>query len=500
MDFDHGAGRWGIGRIDDLARKLHALIDAHWIEAGGFDEVILVGHSAGGLIVRQAYLMAMGATPGEKATSWGHQVGRIVLLASLNRGIDTNRTLGVRFFTWMTRVIPFLPHFRMHDVLRGSNLLTSLRINWIRHFGALTDAQRQGEQWPDGRPKRVPLVIQLVGSEDGLVHEDDSKDVLAFPGGHYLRVPDANHSTLYRIDVAPEPRLRFALLKKGFAGEFPEDPAPVANGRRDDPIKRVVFLLHGIRASNVDDWIKELEQRIKQRDPKHTGVKHPTYGYFTAARFALPTVRRKNIRVFQDWYTEALAEHPNAEFNIIAHSNGTYILGQSLLATPDMKFNRVALAGSVLPCNFSWAQRKANEQVKRVRNDRANRDWPVALLCNALRGLFMKDVGTGGFDGFDGNATEEIAYFPGGHGTALAPENQESLVDFIFDQEAPRPTMLMESPGYYRQLSNLAPYFAKFVAFLILIVVVCLIKMGMWVPVVVLALVAVFVWVILDIL
>lgn len=181
----------------------------------------------------------------------------------------------------------------------------------------------------------------------------------------------------------------------------------------------------------------------------------------TIARFTLPTVRSRNIAVFQDWYTEVLAEHPTAEFSIIAHSNGTYILGHSLLATPGMRFVNVALAGSVLPRNF-WLRfgERLGQQVGRIRNDRADRDWPVALLCSALRGLFMRDIGTGGFAGFNGDATHEVAYHRGGHGEALKPDHHRSLVDFVFGHDVVEPDGLRTQPGIFRQLSNAAPYAA----------------------------------------
>jgi len=497
--FDHHTKRWSIGSLEALARRLHGRIVAEWIQASGFDEIILVDHSMGGLVVRHAYLLASGAVPGEQVAEWGRQVVRIVLLASLNRGIDPKRTLWIRPIAWMTRVVPFLPHLPMQDVLRGSSVITNVRVNWIRHFGALVEAQRQGERWPDGHPKRPPLVVQLLGSQDGLVHQDDSKDVLAFPRGHYLEVPDADHRSVYRLDLAADPDLRYAVLRQGFVGEFPEDLARTTVGRDGDPTKRVVFLMHGIRASNVDEWIRGLEQRIRARDSGHTDVRHPTYGYFTAARFALPTVRRKSIRVFQDWYTEALAEHPNAEFNIIAHSNGTYLLGQSLLATPGMQFTHVALAGSVLPPKFPWGELRARGQVVRVRNDRANRDWPVALLCNALRGLRMRDVGTGGVAGFEGQGTYEVAYYPGDHGAALRPDYQDLLVDFVFGGDMNRPAGLKPSPGYYRQLSNAMPYLAALAACSGLVGIAWLAFQGWLVPVLWSALAALVVYVILDI-
>ena len=457
LDFDHHSNWSSVGRMEELALQLRARIEAEWIKAGGFNDVILVGHSMGGLIVRQAYLLASGAVPGEEASRWASRVSRVVLMASLNRGVELKRAPWLRVIAWIVRILPFVPHLRVTDVIRGSDFLTGLRINWIRHFGEIAEAERRGARGEDHRGKRSPVIVQLLGTKDGVVDKEDSKDLLAFPGGHYLEVPDADHKVLYRIELAPDPALRYAVLREGFVGNFQND---VVRDSADDPIRRVVFLLHGIRASNVDAWVKGLERRIKDRDPQHTIVRHPTYGYFTAMRFALPTVRRKNIAVFQDWYTEALAEHPTAEFNIIAHSNGTYIFGRSLLATPGMRFTNVALAGSVLPQDFWQHSERLRKQIGRIRNDRANRDWPVALLCGALTGLRMRDVGTAGFAGFLGGATDEIAYYPGGHGEALKPDYQDLLVDFIFGGVAKEPAKLSESPGYFRQLSNAMPYLA----------------------------------------
>jgi alpha-beta hydrolase superfamily lysophospholipase len=458
LDFDHHTTILSRGTVDSVARRLNNLITAKWVETGGFGDVVLVGHSMGGLIARQAYLLAAGAVPGEHAADWSQRVSRIVLLASLNRGADLRKAPFLGLVTWLARLIPFLPHFRGMDAVRGSNFLTNLRINWIRHFGAIAADQRAHKSWPDGRPVRPPLVVQLLGDKDGLVSPEDSKDVLVFPSGHDLMVPDADHRDLYQFDTAPDPKLRYAVLRRGFLDAFPDDPPA------ESPVQRVVFLLHGIRASNVDAWVRELGRRIEERDPGRTIVKHPTYGYFTAARFALPSVRRKNISVFQDWYTEALAEYPTAEFDIIAHSNGTYILGQSLTQTPSMRFRYVALAGSVLPTDFPWGTLRADDQVGVVRNDRANRDWPVALLCNALRGLRMRDVGPGGFAGFLGDATHELAYYPGDHGAALNSDYQNFLVDFIFSGNVEEPPGLVVTPGYFRPLSNVMPYLAVLLA------------------------------------
>ena len=458
LSFDHESMVLSFGSLRKVATKLAATIEAQWARVGGYDDVVLVAHSIGGPILRDAYVLKAGASLGGRAADWTQRVSRFVLFASVNRGIDTRRTWWLRPVAWLARHIPVLRRLRIVDAYRGSDFLTNLRINWIRHFGTLAEAQRQGQTWPDGRPKKLPKVIQVLGTEDGWVKSEDSKDVLAMPDAHEVLVPDADHADVYDVRGSAA-TTRYPLLRKAFCGQF-SNGQPMK--RPSNHVRRVVFLLHGIRASNVDAWITDIESQIITRDPQETIVKHPTYGYFSAARFALPSVRKRNIAMFQDWYTEVLAEYPTADYCVIAHSNGTYILGHSLLATPEMRFKYVALVGSVLPRRFweRFSGQRLRHQAGHIQNHRANRDVPVAFLCSALRGLLMRDIGTGGFDGFHGQSTAEVAYYQGGHSKALQPAYHESLVDFVFGLPVTRPTSLQNHPGVFRQLSNLAPYAA----------------------------------------
>lgn len=95
-------------------------------------------------------------------------------------------------------------------------------------------------------------------------------------------------------------------------------------------------------------------------------------------------------------------------------------------------------------------------QVGRVMNERASRDFPIALLCNMLNGLpwkSMKDIGRGGYAGFRGDKVRETAYHQGDHGRALKEDNQDRLVAFVFGDE-PREIYLPKDPGWYFGLSN----------------------------------------------
>jgi triacylglycerol esterase/lipase EstA (alpha/beta hydrolase family) len=74
---------WALGfeSLANFARDLAAWINGRWIMNNGFDDVVLIGHSVGGLLVRQAYLEAIGSK------AWARKVTRIVLLAAPNRGV-----------------------------------------------------------------------------------------------------------------------------------------------------------------------------------------------------------------------------------------------------------------------------------------------------------------------------------------------------------------------------------------------------------------------------
>jgi hypothetical protein len=90
--------------------------------------------------------------------------------------------------------------------------------------------------------------------------------------------------------------------------------------------------------------------------------------------FAIPWLREKKIRWFQDQYSSLLARYPRARFSFIGHSNGTYMLGHSLKRVPGMVFDRVTLVGSVLPREYV--------KQKKIRGRNLNPIQPVHLLAD----------------------------------------------------------------------------------------------------------------------
>lgn len=454
------------GSVTKLAATAGARIHEHWVAAGGYDEVILVAHSLGGLVLRQAYLSALGVNGAHERRPWAGKVDRIVLFASLNRGVDVSwhRAWWLPPMAWCARVLPVLRGWLVHDLLRGSDFITNLRITWIREINT---------------QDRPPLVVQYIGTKDNLVTSDDSSDIHLFPTGRQEFLADADHNNLLRLDIAQDPEARFKLIANAFI--TPRCPATVPE--IGTPEKQIVILLHGIRASNTT-WVNDLKELLKAEDPG-TEVVGATYGRFSARKFVLPVTRRKYVGWLGDVYAEHLAKNPKATFHFVGHSNGTYLLGHSLRRIPGMRFHRVLLAGSVLPSSYDWTKRVNQGQVAQIRNERAVRDVPVAILCAGLRGFGMRDIGTGGVVGFDDDLAvkTEVFYYPGGHGAALEAPNLHRIAQYVLHGASERPPGLRRAPARtFSLLSRLAAPLFILLGLGALIGIVCFGLYGPWTP------------------
>jgi len=410
----------------DLSRGLSAAIHEKWKIDGPYESVTLTGHSLGGILSRQAYLLASGVEPATAPRyEWAEHVRRIVLLGSINRGLDwdTGR-LQIRALVLASKVLPGQHAKVTRGILRGSSFMTNLRIQWIRHFASGAAS--------------LPEVVQVLGTRDTIVRRDDSNDVEQHGRAYLLELDRATHRDLVQLERAADPDARYRLLRATLVGEIPAS----AVNRSIEGRRRVIFLTHGIRAF-THDWADRAERIVKERAPDVEVVK-PTNGWFSALRFALPLTRKNHLRLFRDAYSETLARNPAAEFNYIGHSNGTYLLGQTLREVPGMRFQRAALAASVLPPSYPWREREIGAQVEAVRADCASNDYPVGFLCSALNRLGMRDIGPAGVLSFDAPPTRftRVAWHPGGHSSMLGETNLATLVEFALEgrHQAPAPT------------------------------------------------------------
>ena len=179
---------------------------------------------------------------------------------------------------------------------------------------------------------------------------------------------------------------------------------------------QVVLLIHGIRTQA--DWGPMV--RAKLEVPGQIEVIPIKYGYFDAFRFWSPFWTRNKpvekvyiqIRVALQKYKR---DHPDAKLSIIAHSFGTYVVGQILKREFDLQIHRLILCGSVLPQDFPWHEYQGRFDDDKVVNECGKADiWPVLAQSGSW------GYGASGTYGF-GAVLVKDRFHAGGHGQYFGP-------------------------------------------------------------------------------
>lgn len=431
------------GHLHALSNSLSDRIGVKWEQKGKPSEIVLIGHSAGGVLLRYAFLLGMGRL-GAAQSGWASHVTRIVLLAAPNRGLDPARlTAPARLAAAVAGTVS--QKFAVLELLAGAPFVTNLRLEWMRYFASMGAT--------------APVVVQVSGGMDPLVEPEDGRDVVCQVNGAELRLPLARHGDIVRVSGVEEddPGERYDTLRHAIQEHVePNEPLPLP----EDEAKAtgIVILLHGIRAG-IDTWVPDLKQQIDSGDGKFVVV-GDSYGRFSAYNFALPGKRRRPLRWFQDQYSYYAVRHPGKPIHFVGHSNGTYMLGQSLHDVRALQFDRVYLAGSVLPREFDWRKYSDRDQIGRLVSVCATKDKPVGWLCSGLRGLGVRDIGVGGFALFN-TAPPGTTQFvvDGGHGAGLDAQRLPSVARFIRDGNPPtRPEPPPSASAVFKLTSQAAPY------------------------------------------
>lgn len=154
--------------------------------------------------------------------------------------------------------------------------------------------------------------------------------------------------------------------------------APVRDAPQISPktstIQEVVLLIHGIR--DFAEW-QDMVATVLSEIP-NIEICPLKYGRFDAFRFWFPIWTREapvknllwRIRSARDTY-------PTAKLSVIAHSFGTYAIGNILRENPDIRLHRLIPCGAILPSNFGWDQIQRSVETPII-NDCGIKDiWPV---------------------------------------------------------------------------------------------------------------------------
>lgn len=465
----------------ELGRQILTLLDDE-IEkhtGGGFQRVYLIGHSAGGVLAQIVYILAR--LSGSDTGLRGMEADRIqmVLLAPITRGWEISHHLPVTYkIAWSLGLLLMTPaHFiaktaKRRDwdawllqIRRGSPLITWLRLHWLK------------------LQEELPLVVQLLGSKDEIVSWRDMVDASSMSRAIFYDVPYSNHAELIEFDHETLGDARKTIFRNALKPDLnqpkendfrihslednkvypilPWDEEPIPP---DPNVKRVVFVIHGIR--DEGHWTQKIANRARavfsaegEGNRDQIAVETSSYGYFSMLQFLLPWERRKKVAWLVDIYIEARRRYPKANFSYIGHSHGTYIAAKALALHEEISFERIAFAGSVVNRNYAWTPLLDAGRVRNVLNFSASADWVVGIFpklaqIKPIGYLMGPDLGSAGcapFKDSDDPRVNNNEYMRGAHSVAIEEDNWDELARFVVKNEIPAEN----TPNYTKKPSLL---------------------------------------------
>lgn len=452
VDFDSwifsNANPYGIA--NSIERQIHK-VD----RSGAYDEIVLVGHSLGGMLLRKALLWGNGLEDDRQTFNkrgerrWVFKVSRFVSLATINRGWSIsprphNMSLKTLLLIALGQRLARLSRSGklLLGLQRGAPFVADSRVQWIE----LCRGQF-------ATPRHIPQTIHLLGDEDDIVSQEDSMDLQAAKNTLFVTLENTSHrdigATLSGGNSLADQERRETVCH-ALRGELDLLDTDKATDMQEDPsITRIVYIMHGIR--DHGEWTDQLRSVIESKAASTTpglAVVNQKYGHFPMLPFLLYWDRQKNVRLFMDEYTENRARYPNAvKIDYVGHSNGTYILASALQRYKTLEVERVYFAGSVVPKHYKWQELIDRGRVRYLANVVAAGDWVVALFPRFFEQIAdwamvqpdegLLDIGSGGFRGFQdaSAATKHIENFQfacGAHGTGVDTENKlEAIADFV---------------------------------------------------------------------
>jgi pimeloyl-ACP methyl ester carboxylesterase len=159
-----------------------------------------------------------------------------------------------------------------------------------------------------------------------------------------------------------------------------------------------VVSLHGIRTHGA--WQDALSLHLTRSGFDYAPWK---YGFFKAISLVNPLARQRQVEWILERYTR-LTETTKGPISIIAHSFGTYVVAEAMIQYPSIKFDKIILCGSIVPCDYDWSKIIGDRgQASFVLNQYGRKDFWVRIAQ-----WVIADAGPSGYRGFSDNANERV--------------------------------------------------------------------------------------------
>jgi hypothetical protein len=219
--------------------------------------------------------------------------------------------------------------------------------------------------------------------------------------------------------------------------------------------KGSVILVHGIRTHA--DWYRDVRDTLTEDGYR---VHLTNYGRFDLFRFLLPTdyFRHKVKNKIYRQLRAAIKNDASAEYSIIAHSFGTFIVSNILKDEFDIQIDKVIFAGSVVKYDFPFEQFSDRFQGEILNEVGTYDPWPV------IAESVTTGYGSAGTFGFKRPPVVD-RWHVGGHSHVLKAEHcREYWLPFLNNGEIKTTDASTKVPFWIRLIQ-----FVKIKFFLLLI-------------------------------
>jgi hypothetical protein len=430
------------GQIENLIAAQNARRDS--AHGGDYPKITIIGHSVAALLVRKAVLFASQGFGIDRSgfeggvaqvdAPWRKRLDRIVLLAGINGGWSRKTNI------WVDMGAAILNYMGVGqfllDLERGEPFVENLRSEWL-------ELMRN----PHGQV--APQVVQLLGSNDWAVPEENELDLSANVDGHpnpgfiFQTMEASSHVSVLDMLNTANQELRLQARR---AAQFTDALALpwddlVSNGHsriaRENAdavaahgkVKAVVVTYHGLRDNQA--WSEAPDTALANlfgpRDDVVISRETPPFVPRFSFLFDIFGRREASVRWLAEKMVRLKAEYPHAKISVMAHSQGSYAAGTVAARYSALTLENVVLAGSLLPHTFAWGTIIKSGGAKRVVNLRARADIVSGILAAAfqfmpgyiplLGRLRLFQIGDSGFSGFSwvNNEMGQVASLAGGH-------------------------------------------------------------------------------------